>query len=47
MIGPILFALWLAALTVAAVPPIGRWVYVRFLFYSDGLKTLLDSNLFR
>jgi len=41
-----LMLLWLAAFTIAAVPPIGRWVYVRYISYLESLKTFIESNPF-
>ncbi len=41
-----LIFLWLGAFTVAAVPTIGRWVYVRYISYLESLKTFIESNLF-
>ena len=46
MLEPILFFLWMGAMVVACVPPVGRWVYIRGVSYLERLKTSVDDNLF-
>jgi len=46
MLESILFFLWMGAMVIVCVPPVGRWVYVRMLSIKDGLETFINDNLF-